>query len=42
MPLLDDGAELVASDGHRVEVGQQVLALHVLAHQLELSASKIM
>ena len=38
MPLLDDGAELVASDGHRVEVGQQVFALHILAHQLELSA----
>lgn len=37
MPLLDDGAELVAGELHAVEVGEAVLALDILADEAELA-----
>ena len=37
MPLLDNRAQLVASHGHSVEVGENVFALDVFADKLELS-----
>lgn len=36
VPLLDDRAQLVAGHGHGVEIGEDILALHVLADELEL------
>jgi hypothetical protein len=35
-PLLDEGAQLVPGQVHAVEVGDDVVALHVLAAQLDL------
>ena len=37
LPLLDHGPQLVSGQAHAVEVGEAVLALHVLADQLELA-----
>ena len=36
LPLLDHGPELVGGQVHAVEVGQAVLALDILAQELEL------
>ena len=37
LPLLDHGPQLVGGEVHAVKVGEAVLALHVLADQLELA-----
>merc|ERR1719238_131561 len=37
LPLLHHRPQLVSGQAHAVEVGQAVLALHFLAHKLELS-----
>ena len=37
LPLLDHGPQLVGCQVHAVEVGEAVLALHILADQLELA-----
>ena len=37
LPLLDHGPQLVGCQIHAVEVGEAVLALHILADQLELA-----
>ena len=37
LPLLDHGPQLVGREVHAVKVGEAVLALHVLAHKLELA-----
>ena len=39
LPLSDEGAQLVASDVHAVEVGQHVIAVHILTHELDLAVS---
>merc|ERR1712076_112132 len=39
LPLLDHTAHLVSGEAHAVEVQDAVLALDILAHQLELSVS---
>ena len=36
LPLLDHGLALVRGEGHAVEVGEAVLALHILTDELEL------
>lgn len=41
VPLLDDGAELVAGEGHAVEVGQDILSLHILADETELAEVRL-
>lgn len=41
LPLLDHRAHLITSQVHAVEVGQAVLALHVLSNELELAESNL-
>jgi len=41
LPLLDEGAELVAGHGHGVEVGEAIAALNVLDHQGHLAVALI-
>ncbi|GMS89268.1 hypothetical protein PENTCL1PPCAC_11443, partial [Pristionchus entomophagus] len=41
VPLLDDGAELVTGERHAVEVGKNILALHILADKAELAEVRL-
>lgn len=41
LPLLDHRAHLVTSQVHAMEVGQAVLALHILSDELELAESNL-
>jgi hypothetical protein len=42
LPLLDERVELLAGQVHAVEVGQDVRALHVLRHELELAVALLL
>ena len=39
LPLSDKGAQLVASDVHAVKVCQNVIAVHILAHEFNLAVT---